>query len=158
MKAETLKRLFRLVQDASHPGLSTLAEKIVEDEKQLGHKTLAAQLEKILAEKKKPESKTARGMTALAKGPEGRQSFSTLLPPELLRHHMVLPEKVEKRFQRIEKEYAARDRLARHGLNYRKRILLYGPPGCGKTLGAERLAWTTGLPLMRVRFDVVVFR
>lgn len=29
---------------------------------------------------------------------------------------MVLPEAVEKRFQRIEREYAARDRLAHHGL------------------------------------------
>jgi SpoVK/Ycf46/Vps4 family AAA+-type ATPase len=69
---------------------------------------------------------------------------------------MVLPEAVEKRFQRIEREYAARDRLAHHGLRYRQKILLYGLPGCGKTLGAERLAWNTGLPLLKVRFDAMV--
>ena len=34
--------------------------------------------------------------------------------------------------------------------------MLYGPPGCGKTLGAKRLAWNTGLPLMKVHFDVLV--
>ncbi|WP_445249623.1 ATP-binding protein [Microcoleus sp. OTE_8_concoct_300] len=69
---------------------------------------------------------------------------------------MVLPEVIEKRFQRIEREYAARDRLAHHGLRYRQKILLYGFPGCGKTLGAERLAWNTGLPLLKVRFDAMV--
>ena len=53
----------------------------------------------------------------------------------------------------LKKEFAARSRLANHGLKPRQRILLYGPPGCGKNLGAERLAWNTGLPLRKVRFD-----
>ena len=73
-----------------------------------------------------------------------------------LRHHMVLPDAVERRFHRIEKEFAARTRLAKHGLKPRHRILLYGPPGCGKSLGAERLAWNTGLPLRKVRFDTLL--
>ena len=51
---------------------------------------------------------------------------------------MILPEKIEKRFQRIECEYAARDRLAHHGLRYRQTIPLYGPPGCGKMLARCR--------------------
>ena len=63
---------------------------------------------------------------------------------------------MEQRFQRIEREYAARDRLAHYGLRYRQRVLLYGPPGCGKTMGAERLAWNTGMPLLKVRFDTMV--
>ena len=35
-------------------------------------------------------------------------------------------------------------------------MLLYGPPGCGKSLGAKRIAWNTGLPLMKVRFDALI--
>ncbi len=158
MKADTLKRLFRLIQDAEHPGLAKLASSIIEDEKRLGHSTLASQLEKILsAHKKSPSAPPApRAMASLPTERNPQRTFSTLFPPELLRHHMVLPDAVEARFHRIEKEYAARDRLARHGLSYRKKILLHGPPGCGKTLGAERLAWTTGLPLMKVRFDALM--
>ena len=34
--------------------------------------------------------------------------------------------------------------------------MLYGQPGCGKSLGAKRLAWNTGLPLLKVRFDALL--
>lgn len=69
---------------------------------------------------------------------------------------MVLPDETEQRFARIGCEYAVRDRLRAHGLQPRKTILLYGPPGCGKSLGAKRLAWSTGLPLLKVRFDTLI--
>ena len=69
---------------------------------------------------------------------------------------MVLSEAVEARFSKIEKEFAAQHRLAAHGLKPSRRILFYGPPGCGKSLGAERLAWATGLALHKVRFDTLL--
>ncbi len=84
------------------------------------------------------------------------ETLATLIPHDQLEHHMVLPEAVEQRFARIEAEYAARDRLRTFGLKPRKTVLVYGPPGCGKSLGAKRLAWNTGLPLMKVRFDVLI--
>jgi SpoVK/Ycf46/Vps4 family AAA+-type ATPase len=69
---------------------------------------------------------------------------------------MVLPPATEERFERIEREFAARSRLGVFGLQPRKTILLHGPPGCGKSLGAKRLAWKTGLTLMKVRFDTLI--
>ena len=83
-------------------------------------------------------------------------SMATIVERDKLRHNMVLPDAVESRFRRIEGEYAARDRLAVHNLHYRQKILLYGVPGCGKTLGAERLAWNTGLALVKVQFDSIL--
>ena len=85
-----------------------------------------------------------------------RLSMATVIERDKLRHNMVLPDTVERRFRRIEGEYAARDRLAVHNLHYRQKILLYGVPGCGKTLGAERLAWNTGLTLVKVQFDSIL--
>ena len=69
---------------------------------------------------------------------------------------MILSERVEARFQRIENEFASRERLNLFGFEPRKKILLYGPPGCGKTLGAERLAWKLGLSVAKVRLDVIM--
>ncbi len=75
------------------------------------------------------------------------------IPRERLRHHIILPEEVERRFQQVEREYVARDRLAHSGLRFQQKVLLYGPSGCGKSLGAERVAWNVGLPFLKIVLD-----
>ena len=166
MNAAMLKRLFRAVSAVSDTNLEKIATAIVQDERQKGHDALARQLEEILSSGKignhsSPESyqPTIVKSNILSSLPTSRRyhdPLASFVVPENLRHHMVLPADVEERFCRIEREYAARERLALHGLQPRKKILLYGLPGCGKSLGAERLAWKTGLPLMRVRFDAMM--
>ena len=69
---------------------------------------------------------------------------------------MVLLNLIEQRFFRIEKRYAARSRLAQYGLRARQRILLWSHQDAEKDLGAERIAWATGLPLHKVRFDTLI--
>ena len=160
MKATLLKRLFSAVEKGSDRDLVAVCKRIVEDEKRLGHTRLARDLEKTLeSAPERPPGKPGPSTSPLTSLPASKRDSAPLvqvIERDQLRHHMVLPEEVEKRFLRIEKEYAARTRLATYGLNARKRILLYGPSGCGKSLGAERLAWATGLPLHRVRFDTMI--
>ncbi len=155
MNATLLKRLFRVLQEGTPSDVHTICRRIVEDEKKRGHRQVARELEEILDASKTTAASPSKS-TGLSSLPTNRRDSAPLLtevPVEQLRHHMVLPDAVEARFARIEKEFAARTRLARYGLKPRQRILLYGPPGCGKSLGAERLAWNTGLPLRKVRFD-----
>lgn len=165
MNADILKRVVRAIADGSQSDLDRLAGKIVEAERKTGHVRLADQLEAILKQPKpKPKRPTApltapdieRTLKELPLSRRHGETLATLIPHDHLEHHMVLPEAVEQRFARIEAEYAARDRLRIFGLRPRKTVLLYGPPGCGKSLGAKRLAWNTGLPLMKVRFDVLI--
>lgn len=167
MKAELLKRLFRAIASSDTEAIDKLTYLVIEEERSKGHTLLADQLENIKKKSQKekpvsnskPASLVSENLQALSELPTSKRfnlPLVTVIPREKLRHHMVLPDVVEKRFQRIEREYAARDRLAHHGLRYRQKILLYGSPGCGKTLGAERLAWNTGLPLLKVRFDAMV--
>lgn len=160
MKATLLKRLFSAVQQGSDTDILAVCTRIVEDEKRLGHDKLAHDLEKyLLAAEHRKNASTSRPSSSLTGLPATHRDSAPLvqvIDRDKLRHHMVLPNEVEQRFIRIEKEYAARSRLATFGLHARKRILLYGPPGCGKSLGAERLAWATGLPLHKVRFDTLI--
>ncbi|MEC4887238.1 MAG: ATP-binding protein [Scytonema sp. PMC 1070.18] len=166
MKAELLKRLFKAIALSDREAINKLTQLVIEEERSKGHTLLADQLENITKksqkEKSEERSQPAPSVSeppALSELPSSKRfnlPLVSVIPREKLRHHMILPENVEKRFRRIEREYAARDRLGHYGLRYRQKILLYGPPGCGKTLGAERLAWNTGLPLLKVKFDAMV--
>lgn len=183
MKAELLKRLFRAIATSDETAINTLLSAVIEEERKKGHALLADQLANIAQKSSKngtiPQSGSHESLPfipasslkatlqnplptplpTLTELPTSKRSHHPLainIPRDRLKHHMILPTAVEIRFQRIEREYAARDRLAHHGFRYRQKILLYGTPGCGKTMGAERLAWNTGLPLIRIRFDAVV--
>jgi SpoVK/Ycf46/Vps4 family AAA+-type ATPase len=160
MNTVLVKRLFSAIQTGKPDDVEALCRRIIEDERKRGHSHIAEDLDRIVSSRR-------NGTTVLAK-----QASKTLSPLPVskresaplvhvidhghLRHHMVLPENVEARLQTIEKEFAAKHRLAAHGLRPSRRILFYGPPGCGKSLGAERLAWATGLPLHKVQFDTLL--
>lgn len=162
MNADIIKRIVRAIADGSQSDLERLARKVAEAERKQGHARLADQLQEILD---KPRPKKAgtqtitdsdRGLKELPLSRRHGELLATVIPRESLEHHMVLPPDVEDRFARTEREYAARERLGAYGLRNRKTILLYGPPGCGKSLGAKRLGWNTGLPLLKVRFDALI--
>ncbi len=164
MKSSLIKRLFAAIHNGQNGDVQVLCERIISEERRLGHGRLAEDLQRIADEARKksesaPGKKALTGEKSLMALPASRRDSSPLvqvIPHEQLRHQMILAAPVEKRFLRLEKEYAARKRLAAYGLHARNRILLHGPPGCGKSLGAERLAWATGLPLHKVRFDTLI--
>jgi SpoVK/Ycf46/Vps4 family AAA+-type ATPase len=180
MKGEVLKRLFRAVASEDSQAIQSMLSVVVEEERKLGHTTLAEQLKNIVRKSTRlsksetlptipnkglpsltPDDTVSkisdlRSLSFLSNKHRFNHPFIVTIPRDRLRHHMILSDAIETRFRRIEREYAARDRLAHHGLRYRQKILLYGSPGCGKTMGAERIAWNTGLTLAKVRFDTMV--
>jgi SpoVK/Ycf46/Vps4 family AAA+-type ATPase len=162
MNADILKRIVRAIADRSQDDLEQLAQKVVESERRTGHTKLAEQLEAILKKPRlvknasTPSLPASRSLKELPLSRRHGELLATIVARDDLEHHMVLPAETEKRFQRIEQEYAARERLGAIGFRNRKTVLLYGRPGCGKSLGAKRLAWNTGLPLLKVRFDALL--
>jgi SpoVK/Ycf46/Vps4 family AAA+-type ATPase len=160
MNAALLKRLFSAVHLRSERDLLAICERIVADERQHGHEKLANELERSLKSTRennlRPTVPSSIGLKALPGSRRDAAPLIHVLEHGQLRHHMVLPPGVEERLLNVEKEYAARTRLASAGLHATRKILLYGPPGCGKSLAAERLAWSTGLPLHKVRFDTLI--
>ncbi len=161
MNATLLKRCVRAMSELGDGSLTPLCNSIVADEKRKGHERLAKQLESIVVRaRNKSQSKVMRTMPGQPVRSvvrrRGGMPFIVRLERDKLRHEMILDEAVEQRFVRVEREYLARERLAKFGLQHARKVLLYGPPGCGKTLGAERLAWGVGLPLLKVKLDTLI--
>ncbi len=169
MKAELIKRLFKGIFSDDLVSLKKIAQIIISDERKLGHVKLADSLENIsVTEKPRFDLFSERfnnngnggnlggGVVALPKSKRNNSPLVAFVPREQLKHHMVLPIDVEERLLSIEKEYAAKERLGKYNLLPKKKILLHGAPGCGKTLSAERIAWNLGLPLLKVRFDALL--
>ena len=68
---------------------------------------------------------------------------------------MLSPENVSS-VKEILREHNREEVLRAHGLRASDRLLLCGPPGCGKTLAAEVIVGEFGRPLAIVRTDSVV--
>lgn len=158
-----LIRLFRSIEGDSNDDIVKVARSIIDDESKRGHLKLATRLKEILTKNLSTYS-DFRGelKSILPKGisiPKDKRynvPLATYLERDKLRHEMILPLKIENKISRIEKEYAARERLLSHGLKPKQKILLYGSPGCGKSMTAERIAWNVGLPFLKVKFEAII--
>ena len=152
MNQELMKRLFRSIEGDRSDDIVKVAFNIIDDERIKGHIKLADQLNTLL-EKNLIQNESFKGelKRILPQGvsvPTDKRYNLPLATPvgrEALRHEMILPNAVETKIHRIEQEYVGRERLAKFGLQPRKKILFYGAPGCGKSMSAERIAWNIGL-------------
>ncbi|WP_158827548.1 AAA family ATPase [Mucilaginibacter lacusdianchii] len=163
MNQDLLVRLFRSIDGEQSDDIVRVAGSIIEDERRKGHAKLADRLQGILEKNIKTNQSFKGELRNIFGGsvliPTDKRSNIPLaahIPNELLRHEMVLSADVEEKITRIEKEFLARERLAHYGLKPRRRILLHGAPGCGKSMSAERIAWNIGLPFLKVKFEAVV--
>lgn len=161
MKQNIYIRLFKTIYGSPTDDIVKVAYKIIDDEEKKGHTKLAKSLTEILNKNvkdnlEKKEKNSEFSLNSLPLSRRQNSPLATQLSRDELRHDMVLDPEVEKRLSRIEKEYVARERLAHSGLKPRQKILLYGPPGCGKSMGAERIAWNIGLPFLKVRFEAII--
>jgi len=162
MNQDLLIRLFRSIDADKNDEIVKVASLIISEESKKGHNRLAEKLQIIL---NKNVSSNAHFKGELKKIlPQGMSipsdkrhnlPLAAFVAREQLRHQMVLPKETEEKIRRIEKEFASKERLAQYGLKYRQKVLLYGAPGCGKSMSAERIAWNLGLPFLKVRFDVI---
>lgn len=69
---------------------------------------------------------------------------------------LVVSKEVREKIERVIKEYIEQDKLHKYNLENRRKLLLYGASGTGKTMTAEILASELNLPFIVVRTDKVV--
>lgn len=69
---------------------------------------------------------------------------------------IILSPAIQARLEDFENTIKIKDKLDSMGMPFNMSLLLYGPPGCGKTSIAYHLAHQLGLPLVTARLDTLI--
>jgi len=157
--ADQIKSLIKSFGDGNEARFFATAMQIAASEAKKGHRTFSKELKSLI-----DKAKSKRGQSQLTKGrvvqmSPLRQELKGLLDviePKIKLNDMVLSPSVETALDRVVLEQKKFDLLKRAGLSPRRKLLLKGAPGCGKTMTAHALAGELGLSLFVVRLDGLI--
>ena len=162
--SEQLKALIKshISRDDGH--FYSVAMQVAAHEAKLGHGKLAEELRDMIDAGKTRLSQDASGKLVPIAGalnsankPRGElANLLTVTHPANRLSDMVLDDLAAKQLARIIKEQRLLARIKEHGLSPRRKLLLVGPPGTGKTMTASALAGELGIPLFLVRLDSLI--
>lgn len=151
--AEQLKALLRSHFGDDTERFITSALQMAAHEAQQGHGALAHDL-RIIIDKARSEREPFR----ILNFPKELSGLVLTEHPETPLSSMVLPEVLRTRIDRVLHEYLQQDKLKNHGLSHRRKLLLVGPPGTGKTMASRVLAHALHLPLHTIQVDKLTTR
>lgn len=142
--ADQIKGLVRAHIGRDDEKFKTIVLQIAAYEAKLGHANLARELKELLVSKAKVIQINNQNQMLLMSNPNVRIS------------DLVVSDEVENRIIRILNEFTNRNKLKKYGLINRRKILIEGSPGTGKTMTASVIASELHLPLFVVQMDKLV--
>lgn len=134
------------------------ALQIAAHEARQGHGKLAIEIRDLIDEAKSRPSAIER-KTDLVPLVQPKGELANLLSawyPDTKLPEMILSPEIESKLKRILTEQKQRSNLQEYNLSPRRKILLIGPPGSGKTMTASALAGELQLPLLTVIYSSLI--
>ena len=158
------RQLISLLQshlDGDEDQFLSVAMQIAAHEARQGHGKLATELRELIEKarsRKKllPTKRATAGAIPLAQAKGELAGLVAVRYSDLRLSSMVLAEDIEARLKRIVAEQRQQHRLRDAGLTPRRKLLLVGPPGSGKTMTAAALAGELHLPLFTVVLEALI--
>ena len=151
-----LKALVQSYIDGDDDRFLSVAMQVAAHEARLGHGKLATDLREAI-----DKAKRKRGTASLVSISQPRGELANILEvsnPTNRLSDMIIEPDLAKQLQRVIREQRVAGRILDHGLSPRRKLLLVGPPGTGKTMTASVLAGELGLALLQVRLDGLITR
>lgn len=148
--AEQIKALIKSHFSDDKERFYTISLQLAAHESRQGHQVIAKAIRDIV-DKGRQQTKSQ-----IIPFPGKLQGLILTEEPGTPKSSMVMPEALEKRIDRIIHEYRQKNKLKAHGLQHRRKILLSGPPGTGKTMTARVLAKELHLKLNTIQVDRLV--
>lgn len=152
--------LLRSHIDGNEDQFFSVAMQIAAGEARLGHTRIAQELRALIdIAKSRAKSVThPRGTVPVVQPKGDLAALLSVSYSETRLSSMTLPDALRLRLRRFLLEQRQQEHLREHGLSPRRKLLLLGPPGSGKTMTAAALAGELGLPMLTIRLDGVITR
>jgi SpoVK/Ycf46/Vps4 family AAA+-type ATPase len=156
--SELIQELIRAHVDRNDQRFKTVALQLAAREARAGHRLVAGRIRDLLDEAGIARQIQPPAPVPIARASDDLRSVLAVSYPREKLDDIILEGEAIDVIPRLLQEHRSRDALERAGLEPRRRLLLHGPPGCGKTLTAAVLAGELGLPLLRVRIETLFSR
>lgn len=146
--ADQVKRLVKAYMDRDDDRFKTIVLQIAAHEAKLGHdgvaRDLKSQIDKF--------GKRVAGVVQLTP----QNPMLLLSVPKHNISELIVSDEITEKIKRILNEHRNRNKLHSYGLTNRRKILIEGQPGTGKTFTASVIASELSLPLYTVQMDKLV--
>lgn len=155
--AQQIKALVKSYAEGDGEHFLSVALQIAAQAARSGKGKLAQELRDLVDEIKTKQSSGKLGRAVPIARPKGELAgLLAVTFPKTRFNEMVLGQSAKSKLERVIREFRNLARLREHGLAARRKLLLIGPPGCGKTMTASALAGELKLPLFSVQLHGLI--
>lgn len=155
--AQHIKSLLQSYGEADDEMFISVALQIAAHEAKAGKGRLAAELKKLVDEiRNRQQTSSIRGPVPISRPSGELASLLSATYPRTKLSEMILANDQRDSLKQVLREYQQQDKLREHGLTARRKLLLVGPPGVGKTMTSLALAGELKLPHFTVQLHSLI--
>lgn len=155
---ELIKQLFFSFNDKDSETFIKTARDYIEHEKRKKHNLVAKELEKALFSTNSVQNGGKRFKNFLPIPRDTEKGFPLLEIQQFDKSidSLIVVNEIKVQLEQVVMEFKDSDILATYNLQNKKKILLCGKPGTGKTFSAQIISSVLSIPLVYVRFDAII--
>ena len=156
--SELIKQLFLSYSNKDNESFELAAREYIEREKRKKHNIVAKDLEKALYNTGNISISQKRFKNNIPIPRDTEKGFPLLEIQHFENNFdsLIVSKETKEQLEQVIREFKDSDILATYNLQYKKKILLCGKPGTGKTFSAQIMSSVLNIPLIYIRFDAII--